>query len=682
ATSVTANWAAFGVGPGNNTSEGYELDAATDAGFASIVASSISTSVTPSTLSVIGLTPFTTYYLRVGGINYNNVRNFTTIGSTQTLSGGAVTSPAITQVYVSSLTVTWTDPAQTTTGYDVEASTMNNFTGTIITTATTNITASTLTFNLGQLAANTTYFVRVGALYSGSTVYANTVPSSTSTLTSLITVDQIYQVFSRSVTANWPAFGVAPGNSTSEGYELDAATDAGFASIVASSISTSVTPSTLTVIGLTPYTTYYLRVGGINYNNVRNFTTIGSTQTLSGGAVTSPAITQVYVSSLTVTWTDPAQTTTGFDVEASTMNNFTGTIITTATTNITASTLTFNLGQLAANTTYFVRVGTLYSGSTVYANTVPQSTSTLTSLITVDQIYQVFATSVTANWVAFGVGPGNNTSEGYELDAATDAGFASIVASSISTSVTPSTLTVIGLTPYTTYYLRVGGINYNNVRNFTTIGSTQTLSGGAVTSPAITQVYVSSLTVTWTDPAQTTTGYDVEASTMNNFTGTIITTATTNITASTLTFNLGQLAANTTYFVRVGALYSGSTVYANTVPQSTSTWTSLITVDQIYQVFATSVTANWATFGVGPGNNTSEGYELDAATDAGFASIVASSISTSVTPSTLTVIGLTPFTTYYLRVGGINYNNARNYTVISATQTMSGGAVTSPAITQ
>src|ERR1019366_8856828 len=359
------------------------------------------------------------------------------------------------------------------------------------------------------------------------------------------------------------------------------------------------------------------------------FSTIGSTQTLSGGAVTSPAITQVYVSSLTVTWTDPAQTTTGFDVEASTMNNFTGTIITTATTNITASTLTFNLGQLAANTTYFVRVGTLYSGSTVYANTVPQSTSTLTSLITVDQIYQVFSTSVTANWAAFGVGPGNNTSEGYELDAATDAGFASIVASSISTSVTPSTLTVIGLTPYTTYYLRVGGINYNNVRNFTTIGSTQTLSGGAVTSPAITQVYVSSLTVTWTDPAQTTTGYDVEASTMNNFTGTIITTATTNITASTLTFNLGQLAANTTYFVRVGALYSGSTVYANTVPSSTSTLASLITVDQIYQVLATSVTANWAAFGVGPGNNTSEGYELDAATDAGFASIVASSISLS-----------------------------------------------------
>src|SRR5208283_771344 len=128
---------------------------------------------------------------------------------------------------------------------------------------------------------------------------------------------------------------------------------------------------------------------------------------------------------MTVTWTDPTLTTpTGYDVEASTMNNFTGVILSTVTSNISATTLVVSSStNLSPNTTYYVRVGALYSGATVYANTVPSSTSTLTSPITVDQIYQVFSTSVTANWFAFGTGPGANTSEGYELDASTAANF-------------------------------------------------------------------------------------------------------------------------------------------------------------------------------------------------------------------------------------------------------------------
>ena len=55
-----------------------------------------------------------------------------------------------------------------------------------VTSVTTDGNVTTLTFNNGQLTANTTYFVRVGSLWSGTTSYANTNPSSTSTLTNLI----------------------------------------------------------------------------------------------------------------------------------------------------------------------------------------------------------------------------------------------------------------------------------------------------------------------------------------------------------------------------------------------------------------------------------------------------------------------------------------------------------------
>ena len=54
----------------------------------------------------------------------------------------------------------------------------------------------------------------------------------------------------------------------------------------------------------------------------------------------------------------------------------------------------------------------------------------------------------------------------------------------------------------------------------------------------------------------------------------------------------GTLNPDTTYYVRAGALWSGTTSYANTVPASTSTLTNLITAQQLYGVFYTSVTVN------------------------------------------------------------------------------------------
>src|SRR5436853_5491854 len=125
-----------------------------------------------STLTVSGLAAFTTYYLRVGDLNWNDTTNYVSIGSTMTTSGGAVGSPAISAVYLSTITATWTT-VPNVTGYDVEASTMANFTGIIFTTITTNTAATTLTVSsAANLAPDTTYFVRIGAFYSAATTYA------------------------------------------------------------------------------------------------------------------------------------------------------------------------------------------------------------------------------------------------------------------------------------------------------------------------------------------------------------------------------------------------------------------------------------------------------------------------------------------------------------------------------
>src|SRR5205807_9749821 len=123
------------------------------------------------------------------------------------------------------------------------------------------------------------------------------------------------------------------------------------------------------------------------------------------------------------------------------------------------------------------------------------------------QIFNVFTTSVTANCDSLaGVGG----SEGYELDPSLHARRSSDVGSSSTASVSQTTLTVTGLAANTTYFFRVGGINWNNVINYTTIGSTLTNVGSAPVNPAVSSVFITSITANWATVANTT-GYDIEA---------------------------------------------------------------------------------------------------------------------------------------------------------------------------
>src|SRR5258708_6906270 len=136
--------------------------------------------------------------------------------------------------------------------------------------------------------------------------------------------------------------------------------------------------------------------------------------------------------------------------------------------------MTFNAASLAPNTTYFIRIGNVTGGTTNYNATQP-STSTLASLLTNVLIYQVNTSSVAVNWTAWAsTGPGANTSQGYELDDSTMSTFVPLWTTSTTTGVGLSTLTVSGLTNATTYYLRAGGLNFNNVANFVMLSSTRT----------------------------------------------------------------------------------------------------------------------------------------------------------------------------------------------------------------
>ena len=94
------------------------------------------------------------------------------------------------------------------------------------------------------------------------------------------------------------------------------------------------------------------------------------------------------------------------------------------------------------------------------------ATATRTQGLSSVQVFDVFRTSVTANWLPLPATPQNATAEGYRLEASEAADFAATVSVSSTPDVALSTLSATGLSANTTYYLRAGGLNWASSSNF------------------------------------------------------------------------------------------------------------------------------------------------------------------------------------------------------------------------
>ncbi|MBI5245837.1 MAG: right-handed parallel beta-helix repeat-containing protein, partial [Elusimicrobia bacterium] len=183
----------------------------------------------------------------------------------------------------------------------------------------------------------------------------------------------------------------------------------------------------------------------------------------------SPAFTFVAQSSVGVQYGTVGAD--GYVVSASTMADFTGTVISSTVFNSQAELAPFGL---LPNTTYFVKTGSLWGGSTVYAATV-LSTATLTKLVTGTTVYQINVTSMVVNWLSLPLAPpaaSSDSASGYRLEVSTRSDFVPLWTSSQTPNVQLSTLAAFGLQGGVTYYFRAGALNWNGVPNYALTVST------------------------------------------------------------------------------------------------------------------------------------------------------------------------------------------------------------------
>ncbi|MCM2303178.1 MAG: right-handed parallel beta-helix repeat-containing protein [Elusimicrobia bacterium] len=158
-------------------------------------------------------------------------------------------------------------------------------------------------------------------------------------------------------------------------------------------------------------------------------------------------------------------------VEASTMADFSGVVLASATL---AQAARLAPQTLDPNTTYFLRAGSVWGGSTIYAQAV-LSTATLSALVQGTTVYRIDVTSMIVNWLPLPLAPpdaSSMSSSGYILEVSTRSDFVPLWTSSATPNAALSTLTASGLLGGDTYYFRVGSLNWNGIPNYAAAVST------------------------------------------------------------------------------------------------------------------------------------------------------------------------------------------------------------------
>lgn len=385
-------------------------------------------------------------------------------------------SPPLTMVGSSSAAVRWgaslNGPSAT---YTLQASTAADFTGTLVASATANAFAT-----LEGLAPNTTYHHRVRAS-DGGNVSAWVALASTSTLTVSLSAVAYPYVFTTSVAANWSALPAAPQAATAEGYRLEASTSADFSPSAASSATVGVTLATLAVSGLTPATTYWLRVGGVNWDGVAGFGASAAAAHTRAATPASPAVAAVAPADATgkvgviLSWNEQGNpAAVPYEVSYSTVTGFAAAVSTPISFGLGFTADSSLISDLLPNTTHHFRVRGRDGVGTAGDFSATVTTLTVAAVPGALPYGNVTLVSVSANWTA----NANPAGTRYLVELSSSPAFAWVYHSSLTANTAAAFSGLLSNVAYSGRVRAVDGLG--RVSALTSLGSVLTNGASAI----------------------------------------------------------------------------------------------------------------------------------------------------------------------------------------------------------
>ncbi|MEO7098790.1 MAG: LamG-like jellyroll fold domain-containing protein, partial [Luteolibacter sp.] len=565
----------------------------------------VATGLTSSAYSNTGLTSGTTYYYVVSGSNAGGEGSNSTEASAATIPDAPASLTAST---VSSARIDLAWGASTgATSYQVKRSATS---GGPYTTLATGL--SSTSYSDTGLDAGATWYYVVSASNSGTS--ADSTQASATTLADTPTDLVATVVSSSDINITWTA------SAGASSYDVKRSTSVSGPFV---SISTGLTTSNFSDVGLNAATTYYYVVSAVNAAGASpnsapaNATTLPLPPAAPSGLTATAGNAQV-----SLTWSSVSGATS-YSVKRSTIS---GGPYTNVASGVTA--ISYTDTGLSNGTTYFYVVSGSNTGgegsnsTEASATTIPAAPATLTAA-TVSSVRIDLAWSASAGATTYQV-----------KRSATNGGPYTTLATGLSSTSYSDT----GLTAGATWYYVVSASNTGTSTDSTQASAT-TLAA-TPTGLAATAVSSSGINLTWTASAGAAS-YEVKRATSAS--GPFV-SITTGLTISN--FSDVGLTAATTYYYVVSAVNAGGSS-----PNSTSANATTLPVAPVAPSGLTATAGNTQVSLAWSSVSGAASYNVKRATVSGGPY---TTVASSVTTTSYTNTGLTNGTTYYYVVNAVN----------------------------
>jgi titin len=665
ATSVTLTWSA--PSDAGTAITGYQINdtnTTTSTNATNVCAGSTGSNAV--TCTVTGLITGDSYTFTVAAINTEGAGSFSPPSNTAVIKyANAPTTPSAAVVGPTSVTVTWSAPGDSgpaISGYQInDTNTTTSTNGTNVCAGSTTSTAVTCTVT-GLITGDSYTFsvaavniVGVGPASSASPAVSLTTPNAPAAPTTVV-------ASATSITVTW----ATPTNTgpAITGYQInDTNTTTSTTGTNVCAGSTGSTTTACTVTGLIAGDSYTFTVAGINVVGTGTYSAASTGLLVNAvpGAPVAPTAAGASATSITVNWSAPSDTgtaITGYQINDHNVTaNTNGTNVCAGSTVSTTTTCTVT-GLIAGNSYTFTvaainsyGTGAFSPVSNAVLLVVPGTPAKPSATVTT-------GTSVTVTWTApSDTGPAIS---GYQInDTNTTTSTTGTNVCAGSTGSTTTTCTVTGLIAGDNYTFTVAAINAVGTGSFSPASSALLVNAipGAPAAPSTSVASATSISITWTAPADTgtaITGYQInEHNVTANTNGTNVCVGSTGSTTTTCTVT--GLIAGDSYTFTVAAINSDGTgtfsaastpLVVNAVPGTPNTPTSSATGP-------TSISVTWSA----PADTGTAitGYQIndtDTSSSANGTNVCAGS--TGSTAVTCTVNGLNTGDSYTFTVAAIN----------------------------
>ena len=649
-TSMNCNWSAVS---GAIT---YYLDISTVASFATFIAGYNNLDVgNVTTYNATGL-PGSVRYYRVraaSGCASGGNSNFIVADPSILVAPVATNATSIT---CTNMNANW-QAAAGAIAYEIDVSTSSSF-ATIMAGYPLNV-GNVLSYNITGLTINTFYYYRIRAV-NACVTSTNSITITASTFApNAPAASAATNLTCSDFNANWSAV------SGAIGYNIDLSTDPAFGSFVGIYNNLNVGNTTsYNLISLSASTIYYYRIRARNGCSTSGYSNIVTAITTAPAITSSNTVTGFTCTSFVASWA-AVSNATSYAIDVSNVASF-ATFITGYNNLNVGNVTSISVTGLSSGIIYYYRVRTINNCGT------SGNSNVVSFIIAAPTIPVPTSSSISCNPAAFSACWSLSAgATNYFLDISTNASFTTFVSGYNNLSLGNVQCFSVSTNIFSgnNYYYRVRSANScGSSGNSNNVFVTTSIPGiPSVTDVPLTEISCTSFLALWGNNGSAgTTTYFLDVSTSSSFgTGTFVGVFNDFNAGGQTSFNVTSLTAGLTYYYRVRSSNGcGTSLSSNTITVNTAAPVAPVAT-AASSLASNSFTANW---NAAPNTTT---YYLDVATDGIFSNFVTLHNNKNVgNVYSISVSGLTPFTTYRYRVRAANScNTSVNSNPISLTTT-------------